>query len=588
MNNQKANILILSFAVFFLFITGIFENLIGVFPACIGVCNNPILPVTWDEYLLFGNLGWISFLWISIVLVIIYLILHTFKKFPKLQLNNALALFTILFLSITSLYITSWGMDSDDRWLEYRISKNVLDYGLYYWNPYELINISTPTFWPYIASQAHVLTKIFPISWELAIKILGLFIYCVTAIYIYRINLDNKNIRNYIFIGVITYFPFLYWSISGLEAVLACLWVVLIIERFYAKGATSFNWILYCSIIFIRPEFIIAPFISMICNLIIHFKIYKFKNLLKPFVILFIIVLLWMGINYFIWGDWAPSPYYIKSLFHSPFTAELSAFFKVSNATVHFLSSLIQSIFLAGSFLFLMTTSFNFIFNRLKRKAFSERATISLILFFGFLGVAGYHILSGYMHMSYIFRYFLPENIAFIIISGIVFQEQLSSKNIVTTLNLKAYIAILTIIQLSVVSISGFYSTNAELSLTRAKHRDAFSGASYSVLMSEWREYGELLYSIKQPGDRLWMMNGTNIAAGAISDMYALDGYYTPLKKSKFDSIRKCKDWECAKYFNYILVREDSNWDDFLSNLNYIMLRKSNGIILLKNKQPEY
>ena len=588
MKNQTVNILILSFTVFFLFFTGIFENLIGVFPECIGVCEDPMLPLTWDEYFLFGNLGWISFLWISIVLVIIYLTLHTFKKFPKIQMNNALALFTILFLSITSVYITSWEMESDDRWIFYRISKNVLDYGIYYWNPYELINLSTPTIWPYILSQAHVLTKIFSISWELAIKILGLFIYCVTAIYIYQINLVNKNIRNYIFIGVITYFPLLYWSISGMECVLACLWVVLIIERFYAKGATSLNWILYCSIIFIRPEFIIAPFISMICNLIIYFKIYKFKNLLKPFVIFFIIVLLWMGINYFIWGDWVPGTYYIKSFFHNMFVTEFSLFFKVSNASVHFLSSLIQSLFLAGGFLFLMITSLNFIFNRLKRKAFNERATLGLILFFGFLGVAGYHILSGYIHMSYLFRYFLPENIAFIIISGIVFQEQLSSKNIVTTLNLKAYIAILTIIQLSIVFISGFYSTNAELSLTRAKHRDALSGYNYSLLMSDWKKYGEILYAIKQPGDRLWMRNGTNIAAGAISDMYALDTYYTPFKKSKFESLRECNDWECAKYFNYILVKENSNWDDFLPPSNFIMLRKSFGIVLLKNRQPQY
>ena len=576
--NNTPKLIILAFSIFFLYVSGVVENSIGKYPDCIGVCNKP------------GHLSiaWVI-LWCVFIAILIIFSKPLIKKCSYIEDHSFFYLLFVLCFCIFSLYVTNWGMDSDDRWLEYRISKNVLEYGLYYWNPHELINISTPVVWPYIASQAHILSRLTGMAWEHSIKILGLFIYVGTAIYIYRMKFSNKSIRNYVFIGVVSYFPFAYWSISGLEAVLACFWVIFIVNKFYSKGFTNINWLVYCSIIFIRPELIIAPFFSMIVYSFINYRQRNFYNLLIPFLLLFSVSAFWLIFNWLVWKDFFPTPFYLKSIFHSPFLAELTWSFKVTNALIHFLSSVAQSFFLAIGLLVLFFCSAQYFFNKSLRSSFRQEQQVALVLFVGFLAVAAYHIVSGYHHMSYIFRYFLPENIALIAISGIAIQEEIARRNFSDGKIIGGFISLMTVIQLSIFIASGYYVNNIELSLTRAKHRDAFTGESYASMMAEWRRVGKKLKSIELPNDRLWIRNGTNLAGGAITNMYALDGYYSPLWRSKFKSIRECKEWDCAKYFNYIMATDgDESWRKLILSDRYEVLMEVPGVVLLKNKSPEY
>ena len=479
-------------------------------------------------------------------------------------------------------------MDSDDRWLEYRISKNILEYGLYYWNPYELINISTPVIWNYIASSAHILSHVFNISWESSIKILGLSIYTGTAICIYRIDFQNNYIKVFIFIGVVAYFPLAYWSISGLESGLCAFWLLFIFNRFYSTGPSGLNWLFYCLIIFIRPEFIIAPLISMVANLVSEFRKKAYVDLLSPFLIFLSVSLAWLLFNKLIWNDWFPTPFYLKSIFHSPFLAGFTWSFKSYNALIHFLSSVFQSIFLCISLLIIIAVCFKYIFTKGYRLQIKDSEKTIIHLTIGLSCVAGYHIISGYQHMSYVFRYFVPENIGFIFLSGLLLRESMFSSLRLDTNRLRTYLFAATLIQLIIFISTAFYVNKVELSLTRAKHRDAFSGDAYSALMKDWHKVGEKLKSIELPNDRLWAKDGTNLAGAAVTNMYALDGYYSPLWRSMFKSIRECKDWECANYFNYVMLRkDDESWKKALSRDRFVVLFEGEGILVLKNNLPE-
>lgn len=569
---------LLIYTILFLYFSGIFENLNGNFPECIGVCNNPNIN---NPILLFG----ISLLFLILILV------HD-KLFIYLNINNLNK--NIFYISITTIiillfYITSWDMDSDDKWLGYRISKNVIEHGLHYWNPRELINISTSTVWPYVASLAHLAVEYLGIKWELAIKLLGLSIYALIGIYIYKMKINSNTVKMFIFTGVISYFPLVYWSISGLETVLACLLIIIIINNVYMYGFTPKTWVLYGSIIFIRPEFIIAPAVSILINILFNKNKKYFARFIIPSLSLGIVTLLWVLINYFIWGDPFPTPFYLKSLFHSPFTDSLTWYFKGTNALIHLVSSFLQSTFLLFGICLLFYVSFNLIFRWKSNLINNEVMIRAVTLFIGFFAVAIYHVISGYMHMSYVFRYFLPVNIAFIVLSGLVLyimQDQNKPNELIKKTTLFGF----TLIQCLVFYISGTYSSNVELSLTRAKHRDAFSGEEYSLIMRGWRDIGNTLRSIEAPDDRIWVKDGTNLAGAALTNMYALDGYYSPLKMSKFDSIKNCSSIiTCAQHFNYVMAREDDgDAKELLKDKKYTILIKEHGVVVYKNHERAY
>lgn len=562
------------FVLFFVFLSGLFENLLGIFPNCIGVCNNPEI----RNPLLLAQI-------ICVFSIIILFYDSIFSLLYKVSLHRAFIYCAIVLISVFSLYMTSWDMDSDDRWLLYRISKNVLEHGLYYWNPGEKINISTPIVWPYFASLSHLLAKELNIDWDLSIKLLGLTIYFFTAIYIFRMQVLLSFSKIFIFAGIVTYFPLTYWSISGLETGLASLLLVIAVYEIYLRGFTVFTGLLFGSIIYIRPEFVIAPAAAMITHIFLNRKNGLLSNHLNSILSLGLLSTIWLSLNFFIWGDPFPTPFYLKSIFHNPFHGGLSWSFRSMNAFVHLLSSYAQSIFLTTGICILLYASTK-LFTKTKGRYFSEDTEALnriLALFVGFSCVSLYHIVSGYMHMSYVFRYFVPENIALLTLSGFALNEVLKRTQ-PNSLFLNSTFFGMLLIQICVLCISGFYARNVELSLTRAKHRDAFSGSAYSSMMIAWRNIGYRLKSVEVHGDRLWAKDGTNLAGASITNMYSLDGYYSPLKMSKFKSISTCTGAACANHFNYIMIRSDDAYGDSLkANSNFSVFLNESGVTVYKN-----
>lgn len=577
---------ILIFSFFFLYISGIYENIAGKFPECIGVCNNP--GELNSQILLISAIFYFAVISFSINLIS--------KINVIFESNWNFSLFFILIACIASLYVTSWSMDSDDRWLAYRLTKNVLNYGLYFWNPGEYINISTPVVWPYIASVSHLISKYFSIPWNESIKLLGISIYALTAFYVTLMTKLDRKVIFFVFAGIVTYFPLAYWSISGLETCLACLYLLMVLYRIYINGFTYINWLLYSGIIFIRPELILAPSFTLFAIILIRGFDNGFKYLIKPIICLCIVAGGWLFLNYIIWGDLFPTPFYLKTLFHSPFTVGFSSSFKAYNAFIHFLSSTAQSIFLFISLIVLIYITYKYLINKSTHNSNSDQTYTVVVLFIGFLSVATYHILQGYVHMSYIFRYFVPENIAFILIAGFAFQDRIQSEteaeavadssNPCYMIKLLSFTTAFILFQLPIFYISGVYSDKVELSLTRAKHRDAFSGSTYAVMMKEWRDIGLQLKQLEQPNDRLWAKDGTNLAGASLTNMYALDGYFTPLNKSKFKQISECKDKDCANYFNYIMIRDnDSDWTAYLLSNGFKQIINSSGVLVFMNSR---
>jgi hypothetical protein len=73
----------------------------------------------------------------------------------------------------------SWSFELDDKWAYLRTARNVVRYGLPYWNPEDRLNIQASFIWPYVTAPGVLLG-----DWDLFARIVGVACFVLTSVLI--------------------------------------------------------------------------------------------------------------------------------------------------------------------------------------------------------------------------------------------------------------------------------------------------------------------------------------------------------------------------------------------------------------------
>lgn len=547
--------------IIFLYFSGIGNYIIGNPPLpCIGVCNKVII----DKGIFFFILG------------ALYGLLLLKQIFASKNINFLISFrLTYAIAVVISIYgiYSFWGFELDDKWLIYKVSNNILKIGIPTWNLQDQINVSTSLIWPYLSVVAHALSG--HEGWNIGIKALGLFIFFMSVLVSIKYFRKLNGVLPFLLGGLATYIPICLWELGGLETSLTILWSISVVALFYTNGSNSISaWIVLAAGILIRPEFGLA---SCSITLIYYFSSAKLAFKVRASIITLSSICIWGAYNKVLYNDWLPTPAYIKSIagniiFHNG----QDALFVLTNGSMHYLSSILISLFISIAYFLFFKTLYASLF---LKKSLAPNLRWLLCVGCGFISIALYHSISGYLHMGFTFRYLIPTNVGILAIGALLISDW---KKLIFKIN-----SVL-MTQCAIFVICVTYVKDGEFSLTRATHRDAFSLNAYAGLMNEWKNVGIKLKEATLHEDKLWMHMGANLAGGAISNMYSLDGLYMPLMKSHFSDIRNCQGFDCAQYFNYIILQgaDKQNWKVTIPNSqNFSIFDETSSLVVLKNQK---
>ncbi|MDB2703713.1 hypothetical protein N9Y70_03110 [Methylophilaceae bacterium] len=417
-------------------------------------------------------------------------------------------------------------MEIDDKWLLYRITYNILDIGLPSWNIQDNINISTPVIWPYILSVFHFLS-----DWGMAAKLFGFIIYIFFALLIFKLKKINHEQKILLYIGVMLYFPLAFWSFSTYETPLSTLMIFYSTYLFYLKGFNSKTaWTIFSSTIFLRPEMLAVIGSALIIYLFLNKKIYS--NIIFIYISA---VFLYFFYNIYFFDSALPETGYSKWL-NNKFAIS-NDFYKILNSLLHLLPAFLINILIFLSFIF----TGKYLFKNKNKKNNQILFSLWTAYLIGLL----YHVANGYMHMGYTFRYFTPFIIGMFSVSVFFYKDL--SKDLVNFLQIKKYVLFnyILIYQVFIFIFLSFYTYSADVSLTRAPHRDAMSQSTLNTHINSW---GDAAYNfkIKLQQDRvgrekiIYSMNGNWLVGIAQSHLQSIDNIFSPVEKSSNPNIKKC------------------------------------------------
>ena len=513
---QKSKLFFLSYLLIFLFATGLLENIFFDQPYCIGICNG--LPSD-----LFTNsaLFFVSFFLIFLLYKKFYLENNIFIN--KLNIKFVLL---VVFICISFLFPFGIQMEIDDKWLLYRISYNLLNTGLPSWNIQDNINISTPVIWPYLVSIFHFFS-----DWGMATKLFGFIIYFFMGIIIFYLKKINYEQKILLYVGVMLYFPFAFWSFSTYETPFTTLIIFYSTYLFYTKGFNSkVAWSLFSSTIFLRPEMLLVIGSAWLIYCFLNKKIYS-----KTMFIFIAFGCLYFFYNIYFFDDLLPQTGYSKWLGNA--FALSNDFYKILNSLLHLLPSFLINIFIFFSFIF--TSKYLF-----KNKNKKENYIFLSLWSAYFIGLI-YHVTNGYMHMGYTFRYFAPFIVGMFSVSVFFYKDFVKELAYFLKINKYVLFKYILIFQTFIFIFCSFYTYAADVSLTRAFHRDAMSQTALNAHIKSWKK-SAIIFKKKLQQDGIsnekiiYSGDGSWLIGVSLSHLQNVDDFFSPLKKSSNNNIKKC------------------------------------------------
>jgi hypothetical protein len=199
--------------------------------------------------------------------------------------------------------------------------------------------------------------------------------------------------------------------------------------------------------------------------------------------------------------------------------------------------------FLAISFLVLKT--------RISRNITQPVVTAFPLQFDLMLGLAvylGYHVVGGYQHMNFTFRYWIPGLMGAAVVSGEIIRQALSNlptgptsaalAGIGARLLVAPVLVGLVALQIVQSGFATYEGKHVDITLTVAPMRDHFSVDSYSEYLLSWYQAGRELSSVVTKDDRLFLFPA--MMTGALTKGYLVDQFYFPPRVSKFWDLRQC------------------------------------------------
>lgn len=205
------------------------------------------------------------------------------------------------------------GYPLDDAWIHMVYGRGTVDSGIFHYNPNDAQTGTTSPLWSIILALVHIipLTSSF---YVLTVKLLGLFLLCVTTLRAFGFTRDMTGSTRYGFfaLGVIALDPLLIFSaLSGMEVTLCGLILLEIAIAAHNGKPLRMGCLILCAVL-TRPENI------LLIPLIIAFSLFRFRDLptrhvlLSTLVIPGLGVLLWALYCYDVSGHLFPSTFLVK------------------------------------------------------------------------------------------------------------------------------------------------------------------------------------------------------------------------------------------------------------------------------------
>jgi hypothetical protein len=445
------------------------------------------------------------------------------------------------YLSAIAALWYAWSFDLDDKWIFLRTTRNVVRYGLPYWNPEDRLNVVSSFVWPYLTAPGIWLG-----DWDLFARLVGVVSFILTSIVI-ALQVRDVLLRAIAASAVVLFLPLLLWSMGALETAFATLVLICTAWYVFRRGLDSpLTWLLFGSMVFVRPDVVLVG-----AGAGVVYGLFgpgdRQRRALRGFVLIAPVVA-FMAMNFALFDFPLPRPFYIKG-WNKAFSGSYPLYYDMYIGASHLFSALS----LSGVWLMLLG-----IFGwRVARNGRSTWRLDELALTAGALLHLMYVVTSGYQHMNYAFRYYIPSMVLLLMVAVIHVDRAIAAGALQQrSLFMSALVAGSLFVQIPFFGWATYHATWHEMALTSSPLRDRFSVHSYASVMQAWIAGSEYLREIERPGDRLFLW--ADMAGGAISDMYAIDQYYAPPSLSSFPEIRTCPSYlACVRLYDYILIQPD-------------------------------
>jgi hypothetical protein len=485
------------------------------------------------------------------------------RPLPKTMAWWALGISSVVALAIIA---SIWNFNLDDKWVYYRVSENVLASGLPLWNVNERALVGASFFYPYLLSLGHFFGG--PEQWSNFEKIIGiLFHFAAVAIILRYFGLTAIGVV--CSAALLLFEPSLQWALGGLETSLTTLWVIIAIILYMRRGEDHWLFWLMCGLlIYIRPDAILLGVGTFIGRFL------RDPGNLRRHILVGVIfsapILVFLVSNQILFGFPLPLVFLVKG-WNCAYCGDFAFYSRIPIGMIHMLSGISVSILL--SLLFCFAIPFLVQETRISRNVARPVVTtipLQFDLMLGFAFYLGYHVVGGYQHMNFTFRYWIPGLIGAAVVSGEIIRQAMS--NVPRELNDGALAGVaarllatpvligLLASQIAQSAFATYEGKHIDITLTVAPWRDQFSVDSYAEYLDSWRQAGEDLSSVVTKDDRLFL--GPAMMTGALTEGYLVDYFYFPQKESKYWDLRQCKPqlsdpFNCAILFDYYISLVD-------------------------------
>ncbi len=488
------------------------------------------------------------------------------RPLPKSMVWWALGISSALALTIIA---SIWNFDLDDKWVYYRVSENVLSSGLPLWNLNERALVGASFFYPYLLSIGHFFGG--PEQWSNFEKVIGVVFHFAAAALVLR-YFGLTAIGLLCSATILLFEPSLQWALGGLETSLTTLWIIVAIIFYMRRGADNWLFWLLCGLlIYIRPDAILLGVGAFIGRFL------REPTLFRKHVVAGLVfsapILVYLASNQILFGFPLPLVFLVKG-WNCAYCGDLPFYNRILMGMIHMLSGISVSVLL-GLLLFL-AISFLVQKTRISRNIARPVVTpfpLQFDLMLGFAFYLGYHVVGGYQHMNFTFRYWIPGLMGAAVVSGDIIRQALSimatgrdgaalpevAARVLTAPVLVGLLAV-QIVQSGFATYEGKY---IDITLTVAPLRDDFSVDSYAEYLTAWYRAGHDLSSVVTKDDRLFL--GPAMMTGALTDGYLVDQFYFPPRESKYWDLRQCvpqlpDQFNCAILYDYYMLLDGQSW----------------------------
>lgn len=483
-----------------------------------------------------------------------------------------------------------WSFDLDDKWINFRISRNVLATGLPLWNVEDMLNVNTSFISNYLFAPGHLVG-----DWETYTKVLGASLHLATGLIILaRFGTGPLGLLTFGAVGL--FFPALLWSLGALDTPIATFLVVAIILTYLNsphRHSLRF-WLGMGAMMWVRPEVIligVGAFLSQVIR-----SPGDLRGHLSRGATFSLPIVSFLAINAYYFQRPMPATFYVKG-WNKAFSGHYPVYVDIAVGLTHLSSALsttvLATLVLTGGIVTLLRSL------RLGdgwRSPIDARFPVHTDLTVGCLTFIAYQVVGGYQHMNFTFRYFVPGVICLIVVCGHLMQTYIWSQSPEDKTNdnrlmmwrmalSPGILAGLLAIQVFQSGLAAYHARHVDIALTISPLRDRFSIESYAEFVRVWRDAGDYLKGHVKPGERLFLQQA--MAAGAYTDAYANDDWYAPPSMSGFDDIRRAcatsTGAACLSQYDYILTfpEQTSRWSSHdemkvFSNLAILRRRSDN------------